>query len=121
MKAIKTSAAQGDLIVRRVPTLPTGLKREKPQPSGVIVAHSETGHHHVATVEAGDLVHYTSDDVLRSFIVAPPGQDVTITHQRAWDTHEALKLLGDEQGGEVIWEIRRQREYTPEGWRRVED
>lgn len=35
--------------------------------------------------------------------------------ERSFDTHESILLKGG------TYEIRRQREYTPEGWRRVED
>ena len=38
-----------------------------------------------------------------------------IKHLRSFDTHESIRFeIGD-------YEIRRQREYVPEGWRRIED
>ena len=43
---------------------------------------------------------------------------VDVVHHRPWDTHETIRLLGNP--GDV-WEVRCQREHTPEGWRRVED
>ena len=48
-------------------------------------------------------------------ILAVEGAFADVVHLRAHDTHETLRLL---QG---YWEVRRQREWTPEGWRRVED
>lgn len=110
-------AFQGDVMFRRVEALPKEAVRQE-TPKGGVVAHSETGHHHVAT---GDFAFYAMPgDVMRSFLVAKGPID--ITHHRPTDTHEALELLYDSDGaGEVIWEIGRQREYVPEGWRRVED
>jgi hypothetical protein len=43
-----------------------------------------------------------------------------VVHERDYDTHETVRLdSGD--GGEVIFEIRRQEELRPDGWARVED
>ena len=41
--------------------------------------------------------------------------EVFIEHLRSFDTHESISIAPG------IYEIRRQREYTPEGWKRVED
>ncbi len=112
MKTATKLAAQGDVIFRRVEALPCGYEETEDR----IVAHSETGHHH--TVH-GDLQRYTSQtDAMLSYIVAKG--PVEVRHHRDYDTHETLKLKGKPKG-ETIWEVRRQREYTPEGWRRVED
>jgi hypothetical protein len=112
MKTVKQIAAQGDVIFRKVASVPAGYEETE----DLVVAHSETGHHHVAS---GNITRYVSpEDVMVSFIVAKG--PVKIEHHRPWDTHEALELLQD-GGGDTTWEIRRQREHTPEGWRRVED
>ena len=108
MKTIKRIGAQGDVVFRRVEKLPKGCKKQKDR----IVAHSETGHNHVAT--GGD--YYVKDGMLSYLVCKGP---VEIRHHRDWDTHETLELKGT--GPEVVWEIRRQREHTPEGWRRIED
>lgn len=111
MKNVTKMAAQGDLLFIKVNEIPKGFTPTDDN----IVGHSETGHHHIAE---GNFQRYAnSDDVMRSFIVAK--DDVQINHMRSWDTHESLNLLNN--GGETIWEIKRQREYTPEGWRKVED
>lgn len=104
-------AFQGDVMFRRVAKLPTGATRQKGKEH--IVAHSETGHHHVALGGA----YYTTPDPFVAYIVTKA--PVKVEHRRSTDTHETLELLTD--GAEVVWEIRRQREHTPEGWRRVED
>lgn len=107
MKQVKQLAAQGDVIFRKVDKLPPGCTK---QPNRV-VAHSETGHNHVAS--GGTL--YQKNAMLSYLVTNGP---VKVDHHRSYDTHETLELLGE---GETVWEIRRQREHTPEGWRRVED
>jgi hypothetical protein len=104
-------AFQGDVMFRRVTSLPAGATRKEGHEH--IVAHSETGHHHVAL--GG--VYYTTADPFAAYLVT--SAPVTIEHRRSTDTHETIELLAD--GGNTIWEIRRQREHTPEGWRMVED
>jgi hypothetical protein len=106
-----TPAFQGDVMFRRVAELPRDATR-KDAPEH-IVAHSETGHHHVAL---GGTYYTTPDPFVACLVATAP---VKVEHRRSTDTHETIELLAD--GGEVVWEIRRQREYTPEGWRRVED
>lgn len=117
---LKRPVAQGDLLFRRVSAVPAGAQRvERKGP--VIVGHSETGHHHVIEdpwveqfeMPANPLVCYLQ---IAEGVEATGGVDVI--HKRAWDTHEPYRLLG--QPGDVI-EVRRQREHSPEGWRRVAD
>ena len=111
MKQVSKCAFQGDIMIRRVEKLPEGVTKQK----DLIVAHSETGHHHVAA--GGEVERYQLDGMLSYLVAKGP---VKIEHKRPWDTHETLELLYD-GGPEIVWEIRRQREHTPEGWRRVED
>ena len=126
MKTVKTIAAQGDIIIRRVDSLPAGVTPATDMAhGGHIVAHSETGHHHVAiasyTVAGGTVEpdHFVLNE-MSSYLVATG--DVDIVHHRPHDTHETLRLLFEgDPGGDTVWEITRQREYTPDGWRRVED
>lgn len=114
MKTVTKIAAQGDVLFLRVDSVPDGYEPSDDH----IIAHSDTGHNHVAS---GDLqVMRNADDAMRTFLVAKG--DVDIVHHRSFDTHEPLRLIYDcPPAGEVVWEIRRQREHTPEGWRRVED
>lgn len=119
MKSIKNSAAQGDVIFRRVAKIPDGAV-EQSKKGGIIVAHSETGHHHIAEPAIdGAVTLFSTQDPLVSYLRVS-GEHTDIVHHRPYDTHETLRLLSD-GAGETIWEIGRQREYTPEGWRRVED
>lgn len=117
MKTFKNQAAQGDLFIRRIETLPAGVQPSLPEKGQFIVAHSETGHHHVID-EQPTVQLFTSKDPLVSYlqvIEATEQTEVLLRHLRNFDTHETIKI----QPG--VYELRRQREFTPEGWRRVED
>lgn len=119
MKEIREFAAQGDCMFRRISALPAGVI-ERPRTGPLVVAHSETGHHHA--IESMFVRHFEAPiSPLVCYLQMDDGlaeAGVDVVHHRAWDTHETLRLLG--KPGDV-WEVRRQRESTPEGWRRVED
>ena len=111
MKTAKKQAAQGDVLFVRLDKLPKDAIEVMRGPGALVVAHSETGHHHQIPSEH---VHmYASAEPLRSYIKVDSAADVI--HMRSFDTHETLRLAPG------IYEVRRQREHTPEGWRRVED
>lgn len=113
MKKITTMGAQGDVLFLRVGTLPEGLTRAVPSGDNhVVVAHSETGHHHFLEAVPG-VRHYISSDPLTAYLTLEETSDVI--HARPFHTHETLQL---EPG---VWKVIRQREYTPSGYQRVED
>lgn len=117
MRTFQNQAAQGDLFIRRIETLPAGLKPMAVESGNYIVAHSETGHHHIIEARPNVTV-FSTDDPLVSYLQVIEATDATetlIEHLRNFDTHESIKI------GAGNYEIRRQREYTPEGWRRVQD
>jgi gentisate 1,2-dioxygenase len=117
MKTFNNCAAQGDLYIRRIDKLPDGIKRIESVNGQFVVAHSETGHNHVIA-ERPNVMLYTADDPMVSYLEVIEATDATETlleHLRSFDTHETIKIPAG------VFEIRRQREYTPEGWRRVED
>jgi hypothetical protein len=109
MKIVEKMAAQGDVLFRRVDSVPDGTK-EIERRGDIIVTHSETGHHHVVR-DSGVTIH--GYDPMISYLRVENYAD--IVHCRPWDTHETIRLTRG------TWEVRRQREHTPEGWRRVED
>jgi len=105
-------AAQGDVTFRRIDKLPEGVTLAPVKDDRIVVAHSETGHHH--TVDGTGLeFHQPSDNALICYLRCEQVSDVR--HHRDFDTHATFAL---EPG---LWEVRRQREYTPQGFRRVED
>jgi hypothetical protein len=111
MKTFKNVAAQGDVLFRRVESIPTGATRVNGR-GPVVVAHSETGHHH--SFDAGQSVWlYSTPDQMVSYLEVK--KPAVLKHRRDFDTHE--EILFDAG----VYEIRRQREWSPEGWRRVED
>ena len=45
----------------------------------------------------------------------PPAPEALLEHLRTFDTHETLAIPPG------VYELRRQREAVPEGWRRAQD
>jgi hypothetical protein len=119
MKPIKKLGAQGDVIFRKVRSLPKGAL-EQPVNGPIIVAHSETQHHHAIDVTDGVRLFQPPGDPMVCYLVMEGVEYADVVHHRPFDTHETLRLLGTPQK-RTVFEVRRQREYTPEGWRRVED
>lgn len=116
MKTFTKMAAQGDFIIMRVDSIPAGLVEIKPTDGVHVIAHSETGHNHVmdcATVTAFRDPAVKDVDLYELFLSVK--QDTNIEHLRSFDTHETLKV----PPGDYV--VKRQREYTPEGFRRAAD
>ena len=112
MKTFQTQAAQGDFLITRIAGLPGGIEPVPPDADVTVLAHSETGHHHV--IDAGAATLYRlPEEVYEAFLVVD--RPAVIEHRRQWDTHEALKV---EPG---VYRISRQREYVPEGYRLAAD
>lgn len=116
MKEIKKLGAQGDVLFGRVKEIPASFVRVERGGKSLVVAHSETGHHHEIAEPSVEMFTDPRDPFVAYLQLGDGACDVV--HLRAWDTHETLRLLG--KPGD-IWEVRRQREWSPEGWRRVED
>jgi hypothetical protein len=109
----KNQAAQGDVYLLRVDKLPDGVKQDKIEDGRYVLGHSESGHCHV--VEAtDDVTFYYIDDPMIAYLEVK--QPTILRHEKqAADMHEPIQI---DPG---IYEVRRQREYTPEGFRRVAD
>lgn len=116
MKTVQKSAFQGDMMIRRVAIMPEGVTESAPVSGRHVLAHSETGHNH--DVDANGIKLFTGADPMVCYLRMDGVHEADIVHHRSHDTHETVRLLG-EPGS--VWEVRRQREYTPDGWRRVED
>jgi hypothetical protein len=117
MKTFQNCAAQGDVMIRRVEKIPTNAKLVSATDGVFVVAHSETGHNHVIT-ERPNIRMYDTEDPFVSYlevIEATDAAEALLEHLRGWDTHETIKIPPG------VFEVRRQREYTPEGWRRAQD
>lgn len=112
MKTFQNYCAQGDIYIRRVEALPTNAVPVPAENGKVIVTHSETGHHHV--MEAASVTMFRLPDSIMDCLLVVD-QPTVLEHLRQHDTHEPILF---EKG---TYHVRRQREYTPEGFRRVED
>jgi len=108
-------AAQGDLLLIRVSddtTPPSGMILAECEGGKHILAHSETGHHHTVVAEAVKVYRDPKDEFKAWMEVLMP---TTVEHERSFDTHAPLGLPVGK------YEIRRQREYVPGGYRRAAD
>lgn len=114
MKTFSKQAAQGDLLLVRVEGLPAGLERVEAEGGGYVVAHSETGHHHTVFAAPGVEYYRVPTDPMTCYL-SVGGAGVELVHHRPHDTHESIQL----SGGTYL--LRRQREWTPEGLRMVQD
>lgn len=106
--------AQGDILIIPISTIPTDAKAAKADNGRYIIAHSETGHHHVIEKASAE-VYEAADDAFVAYI-RTLGGGAEITHERPFDTHETIALEPNR-----VYEIRRQREYVPQGFRKAQD
>ena len=114
MKTVEKIAAQGDLLIIRVIELPKSVKPIKAENGKFIVAHSETGHHHVVAERPG-VEFFGGEDPMITYLKVIDGVEALLEHERSFDTHEAWLMKGG------TYQVLRSREYTPEGWRPVSD
>lgn len=112
MTTFRRQAAQGDLLITKVDSLPKGLTKAKAENGKHVLAHSETGHHHTVLEKSAQLLIDETNEFIAYLEVS---NDVDVTHERSFDTHAPLTLTPGN------YEIRRQREYVPEGYRRAAD
>lgn len=113
MKTFKNMAAQGDMLIRRIDALPNDVKKLNADNGNYILAHSETGHHHIIKEDDGIEYYSHANDNFIAYLVV--NNETCVEHMRGFDTHEKIKI---DKG---VYEIRRQREYMPEGFRRAQD
>ena len=117
MKTFDRVAAQGDFSIIRIDDIPSDVEAYEPNEKGqYVVAHSETGHDHTMVmdrVRAFRPKETRDEDLYRLFFEVEAPAD--IIHNRSHDTHETLRVNPGK------YEVRRQREYTPEGFRRAAD
>lgn len=112
MKKVNKMAAQGDVMFIKIDEIPKTAVPENDVNGYLIVAHSETGHDHVIDSRSAQLLIDKTNDLIAYIKVT---KEVEVEHKRSFDTHESLLLTPGN------YEVRRQREYVPEGFRRVAD
>lgn len=111
MKTFVNTAAQGEIIIRR---LARGtIKREDCTPLAkeggrYIIGHSETGHHHCLSRDEGcDVMVLNKAPEGMRILYAILDNPVSLDHHRDHDTHESIML----EPGE--YEFRIAREFDP--------
>jgi hypothetical protein len=103
---------QGDLMIRRILAIPSAAKPRDAVDGKHILAHSETGHHHVIDSRAAQMLIDQTNEFIAYLDVAT---DAEVEHLRSFDTHESVLLTPGR------YEVRRQREHVAEGFRRAAD
>jgi hypothetical protein len=112
MKTFKNTCAQGDVYIQRVTKLPKNAVLAALENGYNIVTHSETGHHHVMDRK---VKMYNIPDSIYDIFLEVETDGAVLEHLRQHDTHDSIMFDAG------IYHVRRQREYSPEGYRRVED
>lgn len=122
----KKQAAQGDMLIRTIDKLPANVKEIKAEGGKYILAHSETGHHHVVRKQDGITFYSNDNDPFIAYLVVDNTvKKALIEHERSFDTHETIALKCPDKTiskeNKRVYEIRRQREYMPDGFRKAQD
>jgi hypothetical protein len=112
MKKVKNMAAQGDVMFIRVDSIPSNMTVAETKDGYFIVAHSETGHNHVLESRNAQMLIDKTNEFVAYLKVS---KETEVKHQRSFDTHESILLPPGN------YQVRRQREYVPEGFRRAAD
>jgi hypothetical protein len=112
VKTFQNQAAQGELFFFRVVALPKDVQEIQSQNGKHVVGHSETGHHH--TIHESQAFFYGTKDPNVCYLKID-GEYADLVHERSFDTHETLRIPTG------IFEVRKQQEYWPDGWRQVQD
>lgn len=110
------AVAQGDMLIRKIDVLPKNVTKNNSENGAFILTHSESGHHHVVAKQLGVEFYANDNDPMVAYLVVNnPKEECFVEHKRSFDTHAPLKFK------DGIYEIRRQIEDSPEGFRRALD
>ncbi len=126
MKTVVTMGAQGDCLFRKIAELPARA-REVRNSGSIVVAHSETGHHHSIDDVYGIRFFREPSNPLVCYLTMEGIDHADVVHHRPFDTHETLRLLAA-PGVKTVYEVRGQREFVDDinrsangTWTRVSD
>lgn len=112
MKYAGKVTAQGDVVLVMIDKAPSCEMKPIAAENGMlIITHSETQHHHIV-MERPD-IRFSAIDEFRSYLEAD--EPFVLEHLRSFDTHESIEFPAGK------YEVRRQREYVAEGFRRAAD
>lgn len=103
---------QGDILIVPVDSLPDGLREVEPVDGKHIVAHSETGHHHLLDARNAKLLQGDDPNVCYLMVT---GDYADLVHDRPGQhPHDTVRITKQVT-------VYRQRETTPLGLRQVQD
>jgi len=91
MKTFKNAAAQGDLMLRKIESVPANAVPVKADNGVYVLAHSETGHNHVVMERPGVTLLRDPVDQFRGFLIVS-GEPAELQHLRGHDTHETIAI-----------------------------
>lgn len=112
MTAKVTLLRQGDVLLIPVASIPKETRPVAREHGRVVLAHGEvTGHHHSIVEDGVELVTSEQADELRMWLSVMTSEPVALTHQE----HDTITVAPG------LYEVRRQREYSPEAIRNVAD
>ena len=94
MKIARTNAQQGDVLLRKLDSMPEG-KRGQPTRGRLVLAHGESGHAHILEDEEAELIQMGERMLLKL------GRKATVQHEE----HGPVTLSPG------IWEVGRVQEY----------
>lgn len=107
MKTFNKTAAQGEISIRKIDVLPSGVTPMKPENGHYVIGHSKTGHHHVMTLDRKQVFEAPSAPAGMRVLYAILDVPADLVHMRGHDTHETIR---HEAG---IYEFRLGREFDP--------
>ena len=106
-------------MVIGVEAIPEGLQEVAPYDGVFILAHSETGHHHVVEHRPNIRLFRDASQLLTAWLEIGPDARARVgailKHLRSFDTHASVELPPGK------YRVRNAREYSPLGFRRVQD
>lgn len=112
MKSFKNCAAQGDIYFKKLDAIPEKAQVKNLEKE-IVLSHSETGHNHSIDLTKNEVVFYTNPDNAQSVYIEVKSDYADVVHHRSFDTHETVRVARG------CYEVRRQREATPEGYARM--
>lgn len=104
--------AQGDILITPCGAIPGGYSKAKANNIDHVIAHSETGHHHVMAEDTVEFFQAANDPFVSYLHVTAPTE---LRHLRGFDTHKTYLFPPGN------YRVNRQGEETIDGWARVED
>lgn len=112
IKRFEKMAAQGDILFRKIDALPKEVIEQKPcNAMQYVLSHDKAGHTHVVKATPDLQFFNHENDTMKAYLVVNKEDSAIAEHTRTFDTHAPIMFSVG------VFEIRRQREAAPEGWR----